>query len=213
MTRRPADPHQAKPPKSIARWVAGVVAVCSSAATIYGLFSDKRVAVFGFIGMIIGIVLLVVVQRAIRAVSAHDATFYDFLVKGLIVFVLLYFMVLTAALFPFLIKWLTSSGPPVNPVVVAPTPIEDKRSPFQPSMFVPVQPTVLWRDHRTLLTSPIPVVTPIVPSKAFQAARERSFLLISPIPVVTPTAAPAMTVAPPFRIPVVTPTAAPDEMK
>src|SRR6266498_2957270 len=118
MTRRPADPHQAKPPKSIARWVAGVVAVC------------------GFIGMIIGIVLLVVVQRAIRAVSAHDATFYDFLVKGLIVFVLLYFMVLTAALFPFLIKWLTSSGPPVNPVVVAPTPIEDKRSPFQQSMFV-----------------------------------------------------------------------------
>jgi hypothetical protein len=126
MTRTPADPPEAKPPKSIARWVAGVVAVFSGAATIYGLFSDKRVAVFAFIGMMIAIVLLLVVQRAIRAVSARDATFYDYLVKGLVVFVLLYFMALTAALFPFLYKWLTNPnpGPPVNPAIRTPTPVE-----------------------------------------------------------------------------------------
>jgi hypothetical protein len=171
MTRRPADPDQAKPPKSIARWVAGIVAVCSSAATIYGLFSDKRVAVFGFIGMIVGIVLLVVVQRAIRAVSAHDATFYDLLVKGLIVFVLIYFMVLTAALFPFLYKWLTGSGSPVNPVVVTPTPVEDKRSPYSPMILSP--------SFRRSILSSRPTITPA--------------MRVAPpfrIPVATPTAAP-----------------------
>jgi hypothetical protein len=124
MTRSSSDSQQAKPPKSIARWVAGVVAVFSGAATIYGLFSDKRVAVFAFIGMIIAITLLLVVQRAIRAMSAQNATFYDLLVKALIIFVLLYFMALTAALFPFLYKWLTNSGPspPVNPVSLSRSP-------------------------------------------------------------------------------------------
>ncbi len=115
MKRSPSDPQQAKPPKTIARWVAGVVAVCSGAAAIYKLFSDPRVAVFAFIGMVIAILLLLVVQRAVRAVSARDATFYDFLVKALIVFVLLYFMALTAALFPVLYRWLTNSAPVPNP--------------------------------------------------------------------------------------------------
>jgi hypothetical protein len=91
MTRSSSDSQQAKPPKSIARWVAGVVAVFSGAATIYGLFSDKRVAVFAFIGMIIAITLLLVVQRAIRAMSAQNATFYDLLVKALIIFVALFY--------------------------------------------------------------------------------------------------------------------------
>jgi len=135
MTNTPVDPHPTKPPKSIARWIAGVVAVCSGAATIYGLFSDKRVAVFAFIGMIIAIVLLLVVQRAIRAVSAQNATFYDLLVKGLVVFVLLYFMALTAALFPFLYKWLTNSNSaqPVNPPIPTPITGEDKRGPGGPT--------------------------------------------------------------------------------
>jgi hypothetical protein len=117
MTRTPASPDQAKPPKSIARWVAGVVGVCSGAATIYGLFADKRVAIFAFLGMIFAIVLLLVVQRAIRAVSAKDAKFYDLVVKIVIGFVVLYFIALTAALFPYLLKWLTAdSGPGQSPI-------------------------------------------------------------------------------------------------
>jgi uncharacterized membrane protein HdeD (DUF308 family) len=81
MTRTPADPHQPKPPNSIARWVAGVVAVCSGAATIYSLFKDKRVAVLAFIGMIFAMLLLLVVKRAVRAVSAKDAAFYAVLIS------------------------------------------------------------------------------------------------------------------------------------
>jgi hypothetical protein len=126
-----------------------------------------------FIGMIIGIVLLVVVHRAIRAVSAHDATFYDFLVKGLIVFVLLYFMVLTAALFPFLYKWLTSSGPPVNPVAVTPTPVEDKGSPVSPILDPSFRRSIL--SSRGLRPTTTPAMT--------AAPRFR-------IPVATPTTAP-----------------------
>jgi hypothetical protein len=123
MKRIPADPQSAKPPKSIARWVAGVVGVCSGAATIYGLFADKRVAIFAFIGMIFAMLLLLVVQRAIRAVSAKDARFYDLVVKIVIGFVVLYFIALTAALFPFLLKWLTadSGSGPKNPPTPTPT--------------------------------------------------------------------------------------------
>lgn len=125
MPRSPSEPQQAKPPKSIARWVAGVVAVCSGAATIFSLFSkNPRAAVFAFIGMVFAIVLLLVVQRAIRAVGARDAAFYDFLVKGLVVFVLVYFMALTAALFPFLYRWLTNSSPTGSSSTSSPHPTE-----------------------------------------------------------------------------------------
>lgn len=128
MKRTPADLQSAQPPKSIARWVAGVVGVCSSAATIYGLFADKRVAIFAFIGMIFAILLLLVVQRAIRAASAKDAKFYDVVVKIVIGFVVLYFIALTAALFPFLLKWLTADSGPGPMPNNSPTPGSNKSS-------------------------------------------------------------------------------------
>jgi hypothetical protein len=134
MKRTPADPQPAQPPKSIARWVAGVVGVCSGAATIYGLFADKRVAIFAFIGMIFAIVLLVVVRRGIKAVEKKDAKFYDVLVKVLIVFVVLYFIALTAALFPYLLKWLTAEpgGGPLPRSTPTPTPASTQSAPDQP---------------------------------------------------------------------------------
>jgi hypothetical protein len=132
MKRTLADPQPAKPPKSIARWVAGVVGVSSGAATIYGLFADKRVAIFAFLGMIFAILLLLVVQRAIKAASAKDAQFYDVVVKIVIGFVVLYFIALTAALFPFLLKWLTADSGP-GPIPTNPTP-SSTQSPAEQSL-------------------------------------------------------------------------------
>jgi hypothetical protein len=121
MTRTPTEQPPVKPPKSIARWVAGVVGVCSGGATIYGMFADKHVAVVAFIGMIFAIVLLLVVRRGIQAVGRRDAKFYDLLVKGLILFVLVYFMALTVALFPALYKWLRD-GESANRSTLTPSP-------------------------------------------------------------------------------------------
>jgi len=70
------------------------------------------VQLFSFIGMVFALVLLVVVHRAIQTVSRATAGFYDWLVKGLIVFVLLYFMLLATVLFPKLVWWLTNGSEP-----------------------------------------------------------------------------------------------------
>ncbi len=134
MPRTPEEikPDPPKPPKSTARWVAGVVGVCSGGATIYGMFADKRVAILAFIGMIFAIALLLVVQRGIKAVGKRDAKFYDILVKVLILFAVLYFIALTAALFPYLLKWLTADsgrGPSPGP---APAPSSTASVPEQP---------------------------------------------------------------------------------
>ncbi|MEN3370537.1 MAG: hypothetical protein V7609_2680 [Verrucomicrobiota bacterium] len=129
MPRTPVDIKPAKPPKSIARWVAGVVGVCSGAATIYGLFSNKRIIIPAFIGMIFAMVLLLVVQRAIRAVSAKDAKFYDLVVKIVIGFVVLYFIVLTAALFPFLLKWLTADSEQIQHSSATPSATQSSAEP------------------------------------------------------------------------------------
>ena len=109
----PTSSRPPPPPRSVARWVAAVVAVSSGAATVYGLYTDKRIAVLAFLGMVFAMVLLLVVQRAVTEVGRADAKFYDLLVKVLVVFVVLYFMVLTSFLFPQLVWWLaptTTSG-------------------------------------------------------------------------------------------------------
>jgi hypothetical protein len=99
----------AQPPKSIARWVAGVVAVSTGAATIYGLYADKRIAILAFICMVFAIILLLVVQRAIRSVGTPSSQFYDIIVKVLVIFVLLYFMAIAIVLFPVLRNWLSKT--------------------------------------------------------------------------------------------------------
>ena len=104
------DPRSAKPPYSIARWVAAVLGVSSTAATIYGFYADKRVAVLAFIGMVFAIVLLLVVALAAREIlkTGTRSAFWDILVKVLVAFILVYFMVATSYLFPSVMEWLKS---------------------------------------------------------------------------------------------------------
>jgi hypothetical protein len=86
--------------------------VVSGAATVYGLFADKRLAVFGFIGFVFAIVLLVLVQRAIQQVGKPKAKLYDSIVLFFVIFVLAYFIALSVALFPHLVRWLTVKDQP-----------------------------------------------------------------------------------------------------
>ncbi|HEV3191090.1 MAG TPA: GAF domain-containing protein [Polyangiaceae bacterium] len=110
----------ANPPRRLTRIVAGIISVSTAGATIYGLYSDKRIAVLAFIGMVFAIILLLVVARATHEVEAKASKFYDILVKVLVGFVVVYFMVLAAKLLPTVLAWLTSSPKtsdvaPVNP--------------------------------------------------------------------------------------------------
>ena len=111
MTRRTFDPEVTGRNNGY-YWAAAVVAVSNGAASVYGLYADKRIAIFAFLGMVFAIVLLLVVQHAVRVVGKEDARFYNILVKVLAVFVVLYFMVLAIALFPVLLRWLSNSTPP-----------------------------------------------------------------------------------------------------
>jgi hypothetical protein len=112
MTRTPAEPQQAKPPKRLARVVAGVSMICSVGAGIYGLFRDKRIAIFAFLGIVVAVVLLLIVEQAIKESQKKEGKFFSHLAKALVVFVLLYFIVLMVALFPVLYRWLTSDPVP-----------------------------------------------------------------------------------------------------
>jgi hypothetical protein len=136
MPRTPADSRPAKPPKWIARAVASVVAVGSGGVTIYGLFRDKRVAIFAFIGVVAAIVLLIVVEQAVREARERKGEFYSHLAKCLIAFVFLYFVALMVALFPALYRWLTNPDPaPPTPVVLAsPTSAPSTSSPPAPAI-------------------------------------------------------------------------------
>lgn len=100
---------KAKPAQIIAKWVAGIVAICSGGATVYGLFSDKKVTILAFMGMVFALILLFVVQRAAKDVNRRAAKFYGGLVKILVAFVVLYFIVLSASIFPALRAWLINS--------------------------------------------------------------------------------------------------------
>lgn len=101
-----------KPPAVIAKWVAGVLCVLSTAGTIYGLFTDKRIAILAFIGMVFAMVLLLIVARAARAMAENKSVlFYDTLVKIFVSFVVLYFIVLSCALFPSLYRFLIQPPP------------------------------------------------------------------------------------------------------
>jgi hypothetical protein len=95
-----------KAPRSMQRAVASVLAVAAAGATIYGLYRDKRVAVLAFIGMFFAIALLLIMQRAIREVGRSRERFYDILVKIIVVFVVLYFMSISALLLPAVLDWL-----------------------------------------------------------------------------------------------------------
>lgn len=112
-------PGAPQPPKRLAKWVAGVTGVMTASATIYGLFADKKVAVLAFIGMVFAIVLLVVVERAAKQIETAKARFYEIVVRILIVFVLLYFMAVAVAIWPALVKWLTTSPPAPVPQVTS----------------------------------------------------------------------------------------------
>jgi hypothetical protein len=92
--------HNASPtaPRRIAKWVAGVVCVCTAATTIYGLNKNPKIAILGFVGMVFAIILLLVVARATAQVGQPNAPFFDLLVRILVVFVLLYFMVFSVFL-------------------------------------------------------------------------------------------------------------------
>ncbi len=85
------------------------MSVSSAAATIYGLYTDKRIAVLAFLGMTFAVVLLLIIQRAIREVGKAEAQFYDWLVKAVVVFVVVYFMLLSGFLFPGLVRWLSGA--------------------------------------------------------------------------------------------------------
>jgi hypothetical protein len=102
-------------PRPIARTVAAVVAVASGAATIYGMFTSPRVAVLAILGMALAMLLFLVVNRAVKAVGASDARFYDVLVKVLVVFAVGYFVFLMVGLFPSIMIWLRGD-PPGKPV-------------------------------------------------------------------------------------------------
>ncbi len=117
MSSRPAaDPHQARPSapaqphKGLARWISTVTAVCTAAAGIYGLFAEPRLAVLGFLGVVIAIVLLLVVARAAKEAQSSRSRFYGTVAKAMVAFVVLYFMVLTALLMPSLIGTLTATS-------------------------------------------------------------------------------------------------------
>lgn len=130
MARTSANSGQAKPPKRLARYVAGVSMICSAGAGIYGLFRDKRIAIFAFVGVVFAVVLLIIVQQAIKEAQRHEGRFFGVLAKLLAIFVLLYFAALLVVLFPALTKWLTSDpGAKPKPTTDLPTPI----SPSPPS--------------------------------------------------------------------------------
>lgn len=107
-----------KPPLPIAKWVAGVTAVSSAAATIYGLYADKRIAILAFLGMVFGIVLLALVARAADAIAKGvHSLFWDILIKILVCFIMVYFMVLASVLFMPLYKWLTHDAGAANAAI------------------------------------------------------------------------------------------------
>jgi hypothetical protein len=96
-------------PVTIGRWVSGVVGLMSAAATIYGLFTDKRIIVFALLGMVCAIILLLVVSRASKQVGRRRSAFFDAVVYVLVTFVVGYFMWLMVMLGPSLVRALTSS--------------------------------------------------------------------------------------------------------
>jgi hypothetical protein len=108
--KQPAN--SAKPPVPIAKGVAGVMAVSSTAAAVYGLYADKRIAILAFIGMVFAIVMLLVIARAAKAISetGQRSIFWESLAKLLVAFIVIYFIVLACSLFPALYKWLASTG-------------------------------------------------------------------------------------------------------
>lgn len=111
------------------RAIAGVVAFATAAATIYGLYEDKRIAILGFVGMVFAAILVVAVQRAIQEFGAPNQRFYDLIVKILAGFVVAYFIVLAIALGPALYCYLTGrcGGAPQPPLPPAPNlePVEN----------------------------------------------------------------------------------------
>lgn len=94
----------------------------SGGATIYGLFSDKRVAVLAFIGMVFALVVLFVVSKAAKDVAEKESKFYDVVVKALVSFIVVYFIAITISLFPALHDWLTSAPHSTNTQSVATNP-------------------------------------------------------------------------------------------
>jgi sulfatase modifying factor 1 len=125
----------ARPPKSIARLVAGVVSVMTAAAGIYGLFKDPKIALLAFIGMIFAVVLLLLINHASKVVEdagkALDqqtrqarqkrAQFWELLIRVLAVFVLGYFMILAVLLLPQVPGLFKSNGHPIETVVTLAT--------------------------------------------------------------------------------------------
>jgi hypothetical protein len=100
-------------PQRLKMWVGGVTVVATGAASVYGLFANGRVATFAFIGMVAAIILLLVVQRAIKLSESNkekDSEWWDLIAKLLVGFVLLYLAVLLVFLFPVVYRMMAASG-------------------------------------------------------------------------------------------------------
>jgi hypothetical protein len=108
-----ANAANANAPRSVTRWVAGVVAVATGASTVYGLFASPQIAIGSLLAMTVAGMVLLVVHRAAVAVNKKKAQFYDYLAMVLTGFTVLYVMWLLISLQPLIIKIFTGGGGPV----------------------------------------------------------------------------------------------------
>lgn len=90
-----------------ARLVAAVVATSSGAATIYGLFSDKRIAFLSFPAMLLAVLLMALIHKAVNEIArpAKRSSYWDIMARVLAGFLLLCFILGSCWLFPSVIEW------------------------------------------------------------------------------------------------------------